>query len=96
MSFFKKLFGRSSGGASGSWEEPTETAIHDGYTIAALPMKEGAQFRLAGTISKEINGEIKTHKLIRADMFGSADECASFTITKAKQVIKEQGDRMFG
>ncbi len=103
MSFFKKLFGRSatrsSSGASGSWpeaEEPAATLEHEGYSIAATPRAEGAQFRLAGTISKQIDGETKTHKLIRTDMFSSADECAQFTLKKAQQVIREQGDRMFG
>jgi len=56
----------------------------------------GGQYRLAGTISKEVDGEIKTHKLIRADMFSDRDEAVSFTVRKAKQVIGEQGDRLFG
>ncbi len=99
MSFFKKLFGRSSAGASGSWAEtakPAATLNHEGYLIAATPHKEGAQYRLKGTISKEIDGEVKTHTLVRADLFSSSDECAQFTLRKAQQVIYEQGDRMFG
>ena len=100
MSFFKKLFGFGRGsGASGSWEAPTGTAQasteHEGYVITPTPVKEGGQFRLAGTITKEVNGEQKEHRLIRADLFPSIDDCTNFTVLKAKQVIKEQGERMF-
>ena len=95
MSFLKKLFGRGAG-ASASFDAPLATEEHEGFTIEVTPMKDGGQFRLAGTISKEIDGEVKTHKLIRADMFQSTEDCAKFTIIKAKQVIKEQGDGLFG
>ncbi len=54
-------------------------------------MEDGGQFRLHGTISK---GE-QSHTLIRADTFGSREDCAAATINKAKQVIAEQGDGMF-
>ena len=96
MSFLKKLFGLGQSDASGAGSAPVAEELHDGFQIAATPIKEGGQYRLAGTISREIDGEIKTHKLIRADLFSSADECAKFTMIKAKQVIKEQGDRLFG
>lgn len=95
MSFFKKLFGIQPG-ASGAWEEPDEVINHEGYAIVTTPINEGGQFRLAGTISKEVDGEVKTHKLIRADLFTSQDECNEACIRKARQVIAEQGERMFG
>jgi hypothetical protein len=47
-------------------------------------------------VSREISGETKEHRLVRADMFSSRDEAAEAAIRKAKLVIKEQGDRMFG
>ena len=95
MSFLKKLFGRGAG-ASASFDAPLATEDHEGFTIEATPMKDGGQFRLAATISKEIDGELKTHKLVRADMFTSTDDCVKFTMMKAKQVIKEQGDSILG
>jgi len=36
------------------------------------------------------------HRLIRADLFGSAEEAARFSLIKARQVIDEQGERLFG
>jgi hypothetical protein len=46
-------------------------------------------------ITKEVAGEAKTHRLIRADLFGSSDEAARFAVVKARQVIDEQGERLF-
>lgn len=93
MSFFKRLFG---GGDAGAPAAAVAEAEHEGYRISAEPMKEGAQFRLCAVISKEIGGEMKQHRLIRADMFTSADEAAQAALRKAKLVIAEQGDAMFG
>ena len=94
MSFLKKLFG---GGSS----EPKAPAVVDEETykdfhIAASPMPEGGQYRLAATITKTIDGEEKSHRLIRADLFTGQDEAAQFAIRKARQMIDEQGDRLFG
>ena len=94
MSFLKKLFG---GGSS----EPKAAAVveeetYNGFHIAASPMPEGGQYRLAATITKTVDGEERSHRLIRADVFSSQDEAAQFAIRKAKQMIDEQGDRIFG
>lgn len=94
MSFLKKLFGV--GGDTGGPSAPAGEAEYEGFHIAATPQKEGGQFRLHGTISKEIGGETKTHTLIRADLFPSADAASEAMIRKAKQVIDEQGDGIFG
>jgi len=90
MSFLKKLFG---GGASKPAEMPSE--MHEGYIITPAPMSDGGQFRLCCEVRKEIDGEMKSHTLIRADMFASADQAAQASISKAKQMIKEQGERIF-
>ena len=93
MSFFKRLFG---GNDAAQAAKPVAEAEHKGFQIVATPQPEGGQYRLHGVISKEIDGETKTHTLIRADLFPDADQCAEVTIRKAKQVIDEQGDRLFG
>lgn len=93
MSFLKKLFGGGSDGAGGG-SGATAEAEHEGFHIAASPQKEGGQYRLHGIISKEIDGEVKEHLLIRADLFASIDDATEATVRKAKQVIDEQGDRL--
>lgn len=94
MSFLKKLFG---GGGSRGGEKQGEAVTHEGYTIKPVTMPaEGGQFRLCALIEKEIDGETKTHRMIRADTFSDAAPAHAAAIEKAKVVIREQGDRMFG
>jgi hypothetical protein len=93
MSFLRKLFGLQGGGDASSAADPVE---HEGYMIRPAPMAEGGQFRLCAIITREVNGETKEHRMIRADMFGSRDEASEAAIRKARQVIKEQGERLFG
>ena len=90
MSLFKKLFG-----ISPAVVEPDPVIEFEGYLITATPMEEGGQFRLCGEISRVIDEETKTHRLIRADMFPSRDSAVEATYRKAKQVIGEQGERIF-
>ena len=90
MSLLKKLFG---GGASAPGAKP-ET--YEGCTITPEPQKESGGYRLQATIQKELGGVMKSHTLIRADTFQSPDEAAEASIRKGKQMIDEQGDRLFG
>ena len=91
MSILSKLFG---GGGSPKTPD-VEPIVHEGYTITPTPIAEGSRFRLSAKIEKEIEGELKTHTLIRADLLDSRDSANEVAITKAKQIIKEQGDRLF-
>jgi hypothetical protein len=94
MSFFKKLFG---GGKSAEPEAAKgPTLEHMGFLIRATPFRDGGQFQLSGVIEKEIAGELKTHRFIRADKFPSFDDAAQFALTKGRQIIDERGDAMFG
>ncbi len=92
MSFFKKLFG---GGGAAKSDAVVKTAEHKGFTIEARPYKEGGQFQLAGVISKEIDGVRWEHRYIRADRFTSLDEAAEIALVKGRQIIDEQGERLF-
>jgi len=90
---FGKLFGGSGDGASEP--EASEAVEYNGYTIIAAPLKEGGQFKTAGSISREIDGELKTATFIRADNHASRDSAVTHTQGKAQQIIDEQGDSMF-
>ena len=89
MSLLSKLFG---GSASTPNTEPEE---YEGYTIAPEPIKEGGSFRVGARIEKEIGGEVKTHRMIRADTFESADAASEASLAKAKSLIDQQGERIF-
>jgi hypothetical protein len=93
MSFWKKLFG----GGTADREEPQGEAVdHNGFTIRATPFSEGGQYQTCGVISKEIGGQLKEHRFIRADRFASRDDAVEVTLRKARQIVDEQGERLFG
>jgi hypothetical protein len=91
MAFWNKIFG----GGKQAGDATVAEVDHEGYSIAATPIREGTQYRLAATISKSIDGEVRSHHMIRADLFSSAEDAAEAAIGKAKRVIREQGDSIF-
>jgi len=91
MSFFKKLFG--GGGGEAAAEAAVET--YKDYLITPTPQREGTDYRLSARIEKEVNGEMRTHLLIRADTVGGLDTAQAASVAKAKQMIDEQGDGLF-
>ena len=88
MSILKRLFG----GGSGPEVEP-ET--HKGFDIFAEPLKEPGGFRVSARIEKDVDGERRIHRLIRADLCTSEDQCREISVAKAKTLIDEQGDAIF-
>ena len=91
---FSKLFGGATGGGSET-AEAADAVDYNGFTIVAAPLKEGGQYKTAGSISKEIAGELKTTRFIRADNHADRDSAISHTERKAQQIIDEQGEGMF-
>ena len=94
MSFFKKLFG---GGAAA---EPAGDKVlgeesYKGFAIKAIEMKAGSELQLAGLIEKEIGGEIKSYRYIRADRMSSLDDLIPLALSKGRQIVDEQGEGIF-
>ena len=48
-----------------------------------------------GVITKAVDGDTKEHHFIRADTYGSKQDADDCSVLKAKQIIDEQGDKMF-
>lgn len=95
MSFFTRLFGGGPKAEAGP-AAPAAEAEHKGFTIRAEPFKgEGGQFQTAGTVLKEVEGAMKEHRFIRADRFASKEDAAEFALQKGRQLVDEQGERMF-
>lgn len=90
MSFLKKLFG---GGEGSSPSALAET--HNGFSIFAEPVKDGGTWRIGARIEKEIDGELKSHFMMRADTLQSFEDCAKASIDKARMLIDQQGDMIF-
>ena len=88
---FSKLFG----GGKAKPDPQAEAEIYEGFRITPEPQPDKEGFRVGARIEKEIDGEVKVHHLLRADTLRSLDEAQAFSLRKAKQVIDEQGERIF-
>lgn len=91
MSLFSRLFRPKL-----SAPKPKSAAVeYQGFQITPQPMKEAQGFRLCALIEKEVDGELKSHQLIRADTISDFDVCVDACVDKAKQMIDQQGARIF-
>lgn len=91
--FFKKLFGGSdeSEAVDPASAEPNE--VYKGVEIRANPAKEaGGQWRIAGTVTKEIDGEPVMRRFVRADLVQDKSEAIVTSVNKAKLIIDQNGE----
>ena len=95
MSFLKNLFGLGGKSAEEAAPATISEVEHKGFKIRATPFKEAGQYQTCGVISKEIGGVQKEHKFIRADRFPAIETAAEIAISKGKQIVDEQGERIF-
>ena len=93
MSFLSALFGRLAPASAEKVPEPVE---YKGFIIRAAPYKSEGQYQTAGIIEREVGGERKQHRFIRADAFATYEDAVNFTLGKARQIVDLQGERMFG
>ena len=91
MSFLKKLFG----GGGGSTKSAQKPETYKDFTITPEPMTADGQHRISAIITKEVNGEMKSHHLIRADTLMTPEAAAEAAFDKARIMIDQQGDRLF-
>jgi len=95
MSFWKRIFG---GGGSQEPEGPKTTAEveHNGFVIRAQPYRAGnGQYQTAGIVMKGEGETLREHRFVRADSFPSIDDATEFSLRKGRQLVDEQGERMF-
>jgi hypothetical protein len=91
------LFGKLLGGGdkAPAAAVPAESVEYKGFTITAAPIKEGGQFRTAGTISRVVDGQQQAVQFIRADNHSDRQSAVTHSERKARQIIDEQGEGMF-
>lgn len=92
MSWLSKLMG---GGGASAQPQAVEPVLYNGFRILPEPMSEDGQFRLAGWIEMDVDGETRKHHLIRADIFRSREEAEQAAVSKAKQIIDQMGQQLF-
>ena len=89
--FFKSLFGASAGDGQPT---PSEPIAYKEFSIEAAPINEDGKYRTAGFISGEIDGETRRIRFIRADQNADLESAVDHSITKAQQIIDEQGNSL--
>jgi hypothetical protein len=90
----KALFSRLFGGGS---EAAVADAIeYSGYRIRPTPYRRAGSYQTCGVIEKEVWGELKEHRFVRAETHPSHEAAVEFSLAKARQLIDEQGERLFG
>ena len=94
-SLLKKLFGGSAREGAGETAAAAEATEYNGFSIHPAPRRQGSVWLTAGRITKAFPDGVKEHQYIRADTYADRDDAIAFCIQKAKQIIDEQGDRMF-
>lgn len=96
VSFLKSLFGGGKREEASSGDVPAGPAVeYKGFRIRPAPFAAGGQYQTAGVIEKDFPEGTKTHRFIRADKHASKDDATAFSVTKAQQIIDEQGDKVF-
>lgn len=96
ISILKSIWSRFSGKAGQETAIAADPVDYKGYRIRPAPYAAGRQYQTAGTIEKDFPSGIKEHRFIRAETHASKDEAVAFAIIKGKQIIDQQGDRLFG
>jgi hypothetical protein len=95
---FSKLraaWNRLAGGRAEA-DAPAAPAVeYKGYRIRATPYRNNGGYQTAGIIEKDTPEGVKEHRFIRADTHPGRDDAIAFAISKAKQIIDLQGDRIF-
>jgi hypothetical protein len=92
----KAAWARLAGAAAGASDVATAPPVeYKGYRIRPTPYRADGHYQTAGTIEKDTPDGIKEHKFIRADTYQNRDDAVAFTISKAKQIIDNQGDKIF-
>ena len=95
LSTLKQLWGRIAGDGGSRTETPFEPVEYNGFRIRPEPFADGGQYQTAGVIEKDTETGLKEHRFVRAEKHASRDEAAQFAVTKGKQIINEQGERLF-
>ncbi|ADZ69640.1 Transcriptional activator HlyU [Polymorphum gilvum SL003B-26A1] len=92
-----KIFGSLfKGDTKGDREPETVEVEYNGYRIVAAPRQANGQWQVAGRIVLETEGTLRQHEFVRADHLSSREDAADFTVRKAKLMIDQQGERIFG
>ena len=96
FSKLKAAWSRLAGGRGSESEGPPAPAVeYKGYRIRPTPYRNNGLYQTAGIIEKDAPEGVKTHRFVRADTHHTREDAIAFALSKAKQIIDLQGDRIF-
>ena len=95
-SWFKAIWGRITNREFRSDDPPLDAVEYNGFRIRPEPYQAAGGFQTAGVIEKDFPDGTKEHRFIRAETHAGREDAANFAVSKGKQIIDEQGDRIFG
>jgi len=96
-SFLNNLWTRLTGaGERGDAGAAAAEAVeYKGFRIRPAPYPSKGQFQTAGIIEKDFESGMKEHRFVRAETHPSKEDASAFAIAKGRQIIDEQGERIF-
>lgn len=94
MSFLKSLFGGKKDEAPAG-DKVLGQEEYKGFVIKALEMTAGGEYQLCGLIEKEIGGETRSYRFVRADRIADRAQLVQLSIAKGRQIVDEQGEKVF-
>lgn len=94
FNLLKRLFGAGHPTPLGA--APADSVEYKGYRIRPEPYRVDGQFQTAGIIEHDAEDGVKEHRFVRAEKHASRDDAVTFAVFKGKQIIDEQGPRLFG
>ncbi len=93
LNFLSKLF---SGNGDKQPAKPDIAATeYDGFTIQPCPQKDSAGWSTEAIITKQVDGEVKSHRFIRADKSGDQDGAVTLILNKSRMTIDQLGNNIF-
>jgi hypothetical protein len=94
---FGKLMAALGLGGSGGEAAPAEQPAteYKGYRIRPAPYRANSQYQTAGVIEKDFPDGVKQHRYVRAETHPSLDDAVEFALSKGRQIIDQEGDRIF-
>ena len=92
MGFFSRLFGVKEKTEQKAEIEPV---VYKGFNIYQDAIAESGQYRVAGKIEKEFDGEIKAHRFIRSDVVSNKQDADELMLKKSQMFIDQMGNNIF-
>ena len=87
--------GSGGGGGGTTCNYPDWVAGANYVTGALVRYPANGQYQTCGVIEKDFPDGPKQHRFVRAETHPSLDDAIQFAVTKGKQIVDQQGDRMF-